>query len=107
VEHATQPVQLPDVDQSEHFALLTASPESFRRSVLEKLDLLLVAVRAQLAGGLQRITGYDGCVPITRNFDQREQAEIIEKAERDIARQKALVESHFRELHALVSALVT
>lgn len=76
--------------------------------VLAKLELLAAQVLVQLADGVvQLITGHDGCVPITRKFDEREQAELVAKAERDIERQRSLVQSHSREFHALVSSLLS
>lgn len=107
VPNGTDEVELREIDPSEHFAELTASPESFRDAVSAKLDVLAARVRTDLAnGGVELITS-PGHVPITRPFDAREQAEIVANAERDIARQKALVAQHLRELHALVSSLVT
>jgi hypothetical protein len=100
-------IELRDIDQSDHFAELTASPESFRHAVTKKLDGLAALVRTQLASGAAQLIVQDGHVPITRPFDAHEQAELVASADRDIARQKALVAEHFRELHALVNALVT
>jgi hypothetical protein len=108
VEHAGSAIQLDGVDEADHFARLTASPDSFRDVVLEKLDLLRQQVRVALGpeSKFQIIIGHDGCIPITRELDQREKLEQMAKAERDIARRKELVNAHFREFHALVSSLV-
>lgn len=108
VERAGFDIRLDGVDQVDLFARLTASPESFHDVVLEKLELLKKQVQAQLApeAKFEIIVDYDGCVPIMRDMDAREKAQQIAKAERDITRRKELVDVHFREFHALVSALV-
>ncbi len=99
--------------QHKEFERLRASPESLRKTGVERLDALLAKVEGEIRAGTVQKCVYGpyqgGGIPpacTLTALDSLEQREALTKARQKIMAERKLLETHYRTFHALLMTLI-